>query len=299
MFKNSAMTQSMIKTIAGKAIGDLKSGGMRGTRNMLELCCKFATTPFYQEFWGFLKELLTVPDNHYSDLMQRISRTVHEETLKTLTVNLGYNAFSYGREQLLARYAQLGAADLWLQRMDVSQSLPDADVFSQWNDKGVFVFLMEEIQSEEDVLQILKMAAKNQYSIFALKLTHGVLGEVIDSQAMTQEQENVCFLMEDAIVPEIAAAMQKRKLFFGFSRNYCEVESIEEERALMQEYIANGYIMGVYQDKEVPTEYAETLYREMTRSRFTGASEIFLCDLERDAVAMQRVLLGMNQWKRQ
>lgn len=297
MLKNSAMTQSMIRTIAGKAIGDLKSGGIRGTRNMIELCRKFAMTPFYREFWDFLKELLTVPNNHYSDLLQRISRAVHEDTLKTLSVNLGYNAFSCGREQLLKRYARLGVGDLWLQRMNVTQSLQsDSDVFSQWNDKGVYVFWIEGIQRADDLVQMLKVAAKNRSSVFALKLTHGVLGDAIGTQAMVQGQENVCFLMEGTIAPEVAAAMQERKLLFGFSRNYCEVEGIEEERTLIQKYIANGYVMGIYQDKEPSGSYAETLYREMARSRSTGASELFLWDLERDTAAMQRVLLGTTQW---
>ena len=296
MLKNSAMTQSIVKTIAGKAIYDLKSGGIRGTRNMIQLCRKFAMTSFYQEFWDFLKELLTVPDNHYSDLMQRIARTVHEDTLKTLSVNLGYNAFSCGREQLLERYARLGTANLWLQRIDISQSLQlNSDVFSQWNDKGVFVFLIENILSANDLLQMFKTASKNRSSIFILKLKHGVWDDAIVSQAIPGEQENICFLLADALVPAVAATLRERQLLFGFSRGYHEVEGITEERALHQEYIANGYIVGVYEDEKTTTEYAEALYHEITRSRSIGASELFLCDLERDTVAMQRVLLRMNQ----
>ena len=52
-------------------------------------------------------------------------------------------------------------------------------------------------------------------------------------------------------------------------------------------YVANGYVMGVYEDKEAPTECAEALFHKMLRSKSTGASELFLCDLERDVEAMQ------------
>lgn len=58
---NTIYTRSVIQTLAGKAIRDLRSGGEREQRNIMELCKGPSAPPGCQKFLSKLEQILRRP----------------------------------------------------------------------------------------------------------------------------------------------------------------------------------------------------------------------------------------------
>lgn len=97
---NTIYTRSVIQTMAGKAIRDLRGGGERELRNVVELCKGCSASPDYQKFWSMLENILRRPGQRYGALLSRAANDVDINCLKTLIANLGLHAYTTGGQML-------------------------------------------------------------------------------------------------------------------------------------------------------------------------------------------------------
>lgn len=280
----SVLCMSMMQTVAAKAIQDLKRGGVRETRNALELCQSALQTEKSNMYWEQLKGYIFRGDNQYRSLLHRVAVSVREETLKVLGINLGYMAFLNGSEIFRTQYPKMDAP-CWIQKIQISQ-ISSKDVRS-WNQRGVFVFYEDIDFHQETYLDLFSIAAHNLRSIFIFVCKQ----KNIDIDWLKEKWvfDNVCFLFLPDVIEDMGELFQEKKLFFGVYRRYEEIQNLQEEKQNLEKWISRGSLCCVY-DTEQRGENWRDFYNILKNVRQKGILEILLYDFVQDSNGIQEMM---------
>lgn len=277
MEQKSILALSTVQAVAGKVIRDLKNGGKRETRNVIELCKSLAKRPQQQNFWDMVKEFTNLSGGQYDALLHRTAASVREDSLKTLAVNLGCTAFS--------SIGSKKATDSWLCSISYSTGM-EADV-NEWNDRGVFVFLIE-LNSDVSPDVICSLASRHTRSIFILLVREKSPNHFVLSKAAAFD--NICFLLEPRSLSE-AEPLRRKQSLYGVLRDYSQAENALSEKQALESWIEQGCVVAVYETRapwlDTDTDF---MYRDLVRARSRGAVEIFLCDLQRDPKILLEII---------
>lgn len=298
MKKRSVLALSAMQTMAGKAIRDIRQGGKRETRNVLELCRGCAQRPQQQEFWDMLKLFLTSPNKKYQQLLHRTAVSVREITLKTLAINLSCTSFSDGGDILRAEYAA-GHEICWMQELAPCEDPQQAVL--RWNEKGVSVFGLHAAAYSNAPHLLSELPAANSRCIFLYLLDESCPD--FSWLSKTAENANVCFLLTPALLERFAPWMQENQLLFAVTRNYSDIQNFQQEQSFLQNCIRAGCLAAVYCSAPHPdaatAAQEEKLYQLLKETRCNGQTEIFLCDWKRDTETVQDLLLErqkISEW---
>lgn len=287
--KHSLLALSAMQTMAGRAIRDIKTGGKRETRNILKVCRSYANRPQQQGFWDLVKKFLTSPGNQYQALLHRAVCSVKEETLKTLMINLSCNAFSAGRD-LLCKGAAENQEYRWIQWLTPASDIQA--VIYDWNQKGVFVFLLNLCDYQDRPSLLAELPTHNNRCVFIYIVSNAEadLSWIEKSPC----SDNICILMTPEVVDHYAPWLLQQKIFFGVIRDYHDIQTLQDEHARLTHWIDSGCLLGVYYTGQHPCSkfQEEDPYDTLKHIRRTGQLELFLCDLERDTDLVQDILLG-------
>ncbi|MGI5953415.1 hypothetical protein [Dysosmobacter sp.] len=287
---NTIYTRSVIQTMAGKAIRDLRSGGERELRNVAELCKGCSASPGYQTFWSLLENILRRPDQQYAALLSRAANDVDINCLKTLIANLGLHAYPNGSQPLPGTRESGTSPSYWMEPLDdIMDPRMLHQQISRLQKQGTSSFLFRAGQKPE-LETILNIAGKHRQCVFFL-----ICGAESCCRAYLEEMTalgNVIPLMEYETLAPTAASLKQAGILFGLHRRYCEIESLQAEENLLRQCIALGCFLGVYEGSaQCPSQNWElACYSRLQEMRCNGAQEIFLADLWRDREAVQKLL---------
>ena len=288
---NAIYTRSVIQTMAGKAIRDLRSGGERELRNVVELCKGCSAPPGYQKFWSLLENILHRPGQQYGALLSRAAKDVDINCLKTLIANLGLPAYSDGSQMLQDSRKSRTPPAYWMEPLDETME-PDTlhQTISRFQNLGTSSFLF---RAERDAAleTILNIAAKHRQCVFFLICRAGICcqAHLEDMTALG----NVIPLIGYEDLPAMATSLKQAGILFGLHRRYCEIESLQAEETLLHQCIEMGCFLGVYEGTRHDACSRQDLvyYAKLQEIRCSGTQEIFLADLWRDREAVQNLLL--------
>lgn len=286
---NTIYARSVIQTMAGKAIRDLRSGGDRELRNVVELCKGRSVPPGYRKFWNMLENILRRPDQQYGALLSRAANDVDINCLKTLIANLGLHAYASGSQSLQENWGT--SSVYWMEPLDGTME-PEIlhQTISDLQRRGASSFLFP-IGQEQKLASVLNIAGKHRQCVFFL-----IYRAVSCCREYLEEMTalgNVILLIEMENLPALAEPLKQAGILFGFHRNYCEIESPEAEEALLHQYIETGCFLGAYEGSKQDSRKNQELlyYAELQKIRRKGSQEIFLMDLWRDREMVQKWLL--------
>lgn len=288
---NTVYTRSVIQTMAGKAIRDLRSGGERELRNVVELCRGHSAPPGYQKFWSMLENILRRPDQQYGALLFRAANDVDINCLKTLIANFGLHAYANG-SQLLRDNRESGISSAyWLEPLDGTME-PDIlhQTISSLQGQGTSSFLFR-AEQEKDLQAVLNIAGKHRQCVFFLICkTVSCCRESLEEMTILG---NVIPLIEVGNLPALASPLKHAGILFGFHRSYCEIESLEAEEEFLRQCIKAGCFLGIYEEssKSPCEDQGLFYYAKLQEMRRKGTQEIFLLDLWRDREVVQKLLL--------
>ena len=283
--------RSMIQTIAGKAISDLRSGGERELRNVIELCRGRSMLPEYRRLWTILEDILRLPGQQYGALLSRAANDVDINCLKTLIANLGLHAYATGSETLRNNWGAGAASVYWLEILDeTAKSDSLRQTVSSLQQQGTSSFLCR-VERETELREILRLAGQNRQCVFIL-LCRGLSWQRADWEDMTA-LGNVIPLLAYADVPSLAGEFKQAGILFGYYRSYQEIESLEKKEQLLQQCMEAGCFLGVYEGSRQDTGENQDLfyYAILKKIRQRGAKDILLADLWRDRDSVQKLLL--------
>lgn len=288
---NTIYTRSVIQTMAGKAIRDLRSGGERELRNVVELCRGHSASPDYQKFWSMLENILRRPDQQYGALLSRVANDVDINCLKTLIANFGLHAYASGSQILRDNWESGTSSAYWLEPLDGTME-PDIlhQTISSLQGQGTSSFLFRAGQ-ENELQTVLNIAGKHRQCVFLLICkTVSCCRESLEEMTILG---NVIPLIEVGNLPALAGPLKHTGILFGFHRNYSEIESSEAEEELLRQSIAAGCFLGIYEGNDDSSCEVQDLfyYDKLQEFRRKGAQEILLLDLWRDREVVQKLLL--------
>ncbi|MGI5893874.1 MAG: hypothetical protein ACOX6P_04690 [Candidatus Merdivicinus sp.] len=280
----SLLMRSTLQTIAGKAIRDLKYGGKRETRNVIELCRGFACRPSQLDFWNRVKSYTTASDSHYDPLIHRAAASVREESLQTLTVNLCCGALTIGANVL--RENSDNQKICWIQKIDIAA---EPDIIG-WNERGAYVFLLD-VHTKNDAREpIGSLAGRNSRSIFVLTIREKKPD--MNWVRYAAQFDNICFLLSTEALSAVGDLLVECGSFFGALREYPDMKNVRTEKENIARWIQAGCLVGVYDTpKNMDVSLAEQQYQKLVSVRKQGSFELLLCDLQRDTAFVQQMLL--------
>lgn len=289
MDQRALLTLSTVQTIAGKAIRDLKNGGRRETRNVIELCSSLAKRPGQQDLWAVVKEATSRSDGQYEALLHRAAASVREESLKVLAANLACIAFSSA--------AGPNGEDRWMQHIRLAEGVEQE--VARWNERGVFVFLAR-TNGPQSFERLAALASRNARSSFVLLVREGA--PELSGLRHAARCDNVCFLLEEKALPA-ADLLRAERALFGVLRDYAQVRDMAAETLALRRWAEQGCLVAAYAsgDGAAPSGDTNDLYQKMVKARTAGTVDIFLCDLQRDPptvlemVRRQRPLPGKTR----
>lgn len=285
MGKPSILGMSMMQTVVAKAIQDLKRGGVRETRNALELCQSVIQTAESNMYWTKLTGYIFHENNQYRSLLHRMAISVREETLKVIGINLGYMAFLNGSEIFRTQYPKK-EAPCWIQKIQVSE-ISSKDIH-RWNQRGVFVFYEEVDFQRETAGALFAIAAHNLRSIFICVCKEKNID--VDWLKEVWAFDNVCFLFSPDVIDKMGKFFQEKKLFFGVYRRYKDIRNLQEEKRNLENWIRCGSLCCIY-DTEQRGERWDDFYHILRNVRQKGVLEILLYDSVQDSNAIQEMML--------
>lgn len=288
---NAIYQRSMIQTMAGKAIRDLRSGGERELRNVMELCKGRFSSPGARKFWAMLGKLLRLPNQQYGALLSRAARDVELSCLKTLMVNLALHASAEGSDTLRHSWTSGSSSAYWLEplteEVDWNALLETASALQQ---QGTSSFLLR-ADREEQLSAALGIAARHPQCVFLVpcQASSCPQAHLEDMAALG----NVIPLVRCQDLPTLAAPLKQTGLLFGFHRWYNEIESLEAEGRLLNQWIDAGCFLGIYEGCSPDPRDNDGLdyYAKLQELRRQGTKEILLGDLWRDREVVQKLLL--------
>lgn len=288
---NAIYTRSVIQTMAGKAIRDLRSGGKRELRNVVELCRGRSAPPGYRKFWNVLERILRRPGQQYGALLSRAANDVDINCLKTLIANLGLHAYADGGPLLQKSREADTSPVYWMEPLDGTMA-PDIlhQTISCLQRQGTSSFLFRAGEKSE-LETVLNVAGKHRQCVFFL-----ICRTASCCQAHLEEAGalgNVIPLLSTEAVPAFADPLKQAGILFGFHRSYREIKSRETEEKLLHQCIEAGCFLGVYEGNGLEFFDSQDLlyYGELREIRRSGTQEIFLFDLWRDRELVQELLL--------
>lgn len=288
---NTIYTRSVIQTMAGKAIRDLRSGGERELRNVVELCKGCSASADYQKFWSMLENILRRPDQQYGALLSRAANDVDINCLKTLIANFGLHAYANGSKILRDNWKSGASSAYWMEPL-VEDMEPDIlnQTVSRLQKRGTSSFFFC-VGEKTELTTLLNIAEKHRQCVFLLICrAFSCCQEYLEDMTALG---NVIPLIEGGDLPNISGPLKQAGILFGFHRRYCEIESLEAEEELLHWYIAAGCFLGVYEGNNQNFCENQDLfyYVKLQEIRLKGAQEILLLDLWRDREAVQKLLL--------
>ncbi len=289
MAEQTLLSLSAIQTIAGKVIRDLKNGGKRETRNVIELCRSFAKHPLQRDFWNRIKDYTGARGSQYDPLLHRIAASVREDSLKTLAINLGYTALAEGSESIRNNHAN-GMDYCWLQRLSFLSL--DENTIAMWNERGVYVFLIDVAKETYSTDAVFQLAAHNARSIFILLIQEDPTNA--DWIIQASQYDNICFLLSSNVVSALGSLLVENKALFGVLRSYLDIQDIQTEKKEIVQWIRLGCVVDAYYMPKDILFYNEMdeYYTKLVKVRKKGALEIFMCDLQKNVDLVQEMLLG-------
>lgn len=288
---NAIYKRSMIQTMAGKAIRDLRGGGERELRNVMELCKRYAVSYGYQQLWNRIEEVLHHPNQRYGALLSRAANHVDVNCLKTLIANLGMHAYAYGSGMLQDDRGTGASSVYWMEPLDGTME-PDSlqQTISDMQRQGASSFLFREGQ-ETELETVLNLAGNHRQCVFFLicQSASSCLTHLEDMIALG----NVIPLVEYKELPVLSNPLKQAGILFGFYRGYEEIQSLEAEEKLLCQLIERGCFLGVYEGSGQAADDKPELfyYAKLQEIRSEGTKEILLIDLWRDRETVQKWLL--------
>lgn len=242
---NTIYTRSVVQTMAGKAIRDLRSGGERELRNVVELCKGQSAPTGYRKFWSMLENVLRRPNQHYGALLSRVANDVDINCLKTLIANLGLHAYTDGSQTLRDNWKSGITPTYWMEPLDVSME-PDMlhKKISSFQALGTSSFLFR-VEQKTELETVLNIAGKYHQCVFLL-ICKTALCRREHLEDMTA-LGNLIPLIDYIDLPAIAGPLKQAGILFGFHRFYSEIENLEFEEKLLHQCIEAGCFLGVYE----------------------------------------------------
>ncbi len=163
--------RAFIQSAVVNAIRDLKRAPHQTVRRLVDWGCQFATGAFQKTFFSNARSFLERDDSPYHVLLRNLVRWVNPLSLRTFSINLGYNAWTLGAGMIRSEESRIGHGIPWIVRFsDVTghgaltvQAMEQ--VIEEGERMGIFAYYAE-VQEADALDCVCELAARHSDSVF-------------------------------------------------------------------------------------------------------------------------------------
>ena len=236
------MKRTAVGTIVQRSIADLKTDPKRALRRLADLGQMTFQGENQQLFVDCVQKAIEAPNSPYYELLLRVAQDANPETLRMLSMNLGYTSFTYGVRQVRAQQEVLRRHLPPFILFDLQKNAEDnilakmPGLIDEARELGVFSFALDLRHDFGELNQILQFARKYTESTFLLNMPASLITEGT-AQALGQMRNCMLALKADSDDIESAAALlQKNACVYGASlRVSAETATVVQTNAMLHQ----------------------------------------------------------------
>ena len=90
------ITRAMIESAVSTGISNMEENPKRSIRRLADLGKQFSRSRFQDDFFTIMQDLLENENNKYYDFVANVLANCDHDTIKTIGMNFGYSAWTYG-----------------------------------------------------------------------------------------------------------------------------------------------------------------------------------------------------------
>lgn len=241
----------MIKAAVEKGMKDIYENPHRGMRNLVDLGEMFASGQFQKGFFKAARKELENKESVYYKLVERVIENTNKERLTSFGMNLGYNCWTNGANQIREIEEKEGFNIPWCIFIDAGNhdSFLDIETFaglvSQGRELGTYCYLIN-IDKEHPFLNelIFHIEAKSDCA-FALFVKPDLLSA--KTIQLLERVPNLLILIdidsEDfSILADVSKTLFDKKMLFGGYTHYSDINKSLSQKAKVADKLEQPFL---------------------------------------------------------
>ena len=293
---NQTVIKAAIRSAVTKGIRDIRRDPNRSLRRLVDLGIQFGRGSYQQTFFSDAQNALKNRNSGYYELVSSLIRSVDEQTLETLGLNVGYMSWTLGAQKIRAYEKEHGVNVPWtlLLKMDEQSTEPldFAALVDQGQNLGIYTFFLFVGQRGMPLDSILPIA--EQFSNCAFFM---LAGDEATNDQLFQSAElprNMLFVPrgDDPRSAQIGAELVQKKRMFGF---HCEYNATNAEHLLsdvfLQSIIRQGTpFLFLIAATDCDRATRDRVHAQVLALRAQGRYPLFPIDLYRDVQQVDHII---------
>ncbi len=285
------LTRLLIESTVDRALRDMERDAHRSVRNLVDLALTFSKGTFERHFLTLCQNILEDETSLYYQLLDRALRTCDRQTLKTFGINVGYEACSKGARRIREIEAAQGFNIPWALTIQAgSQGLSRLylqRLVTEGTELGIRVFLLQDFQLEQDVLeQLLREHTTCAFVVF----TTGARGA--DWNLANLARLPNLLLSVDAhgpLVLELCRALEEERMPYALHLDYSD-ETAAALPAQLEELQSLGSLLVLLYAQGASPETQQTVSQQVQNARTAHSYPFGLMELTRDLLTIDQVV---------
>ena len=285
------LTRLLIENTVDRALRDMERDAHRSLRNLVDLALTFSKGTFERHFLTLCRSMLENETSPYYQLLDRALRTCDRQTLKTFGINVGYEACSKGARRIREIEAAQGFNVPWALTIQAgSQGLSRLylqRLVTEGTELGIRVFLLQDFQLEQDVLeQLLREHPTCAFVVF----TTGARGA--DWNLANLARFPNLLLSVDAhgpLVLELCRALEEERMPYALHLDYSD-ETAATLPAQLEELQPLGSLLVLLYAQGASPETQQAAFPQVQNARTAHSYPFGLMELTQDLLAIDQVV---------
>lgn len=221
MPQQNKVAYAMTRAAVEKGIQDIRDNPRRGIRNLVELGELFSHGRFQRDFFQAAMRQLRSERSAYYRLVERLVRSTSSRTMTSFGMNLGYNCWARGAEQIRELESREGFNIPWCLLFDMEgKGLPTkriAEIITQGKALGIYCYLFRVDGGYTRLENLLKLLTLNKDCAHFLFAPPSLLNKERTMQISAAETILTAVELDtgDPALPETIHSLRQHRCLLG------------------------------------------------------------------------------------
>lgn len=285
------LTRILIEGTVDRALRDMERDAHRSVRNLIDLALTFSKGTFERRFLTLCRGILEDETGPYYQLLDRALETCDRQILKTFGVNVGYEGCSKGARRIREVEAERGFNVPWALAIQAGQQglsrLYLQRLVTEGSELGIHVFLLQDLQLEQDVLeQLLREYPTCAFVVF----TTGARGADWNLASLAQHPNLLLSVHgHEPLALELCRALEEERMPYAVHVGYSDTSAASLPQQLEEIHTLGGLLVLLYADGAA-AETRKMVHQQVLDARTNQAYPFVLMELTEDLLAIDQVI---------
>ena len=262
------MTRVLIETVVRNTLKQIKIDPERSMRNVVDMALHLSGGSFRKELFQVAQTMLEQESSAYYKLIPDIVAHVESERIVQFGMNVGFNSFTVGAEQIRAIEWEENFNIPWCISLKLSDSVPDERydaVINQGEELGIYSWLLF---GTGDLSKLLTLPSKHPDSAFFLFCSPNDISEDWIKEAA--QLNNLMFVVKfEGKAAITCSLLREMGLLYSLYMSYSEsdVHNILTDDLLIETQELNPLMTVVLADTSCSNTARDKVYNYILQTR--------------------------------